>query len=266
MHIAPVMETICESLTDRVLYKMLVAEGIDPDKYLIWYDVSGLTADPDKSDDATDAFDRGAITAEAYREFLNLGDTGYDLATGGLLEWQRWACDRVSQKPELLPELLPLLDPKVQELEFPKQPEIGAGDTGDPGNADQTTTGDAPDTEDTAPGADQGKRGRKEDVGKSVIADPFVSIFVSRALELAGKRRRGQLGRSGAERLRGIKAHEYHRIMDPVDEAAVPELIRGWDDTLEDDVLALIGADREQFADAVRREVRAQLTAQVITV
>jgi hypothetical protein len=267
MHIAPVMETVCESLTDRVLYKMLVAEGIDPDKYLIWYDVSNLTADPDNTDDATDAFDPGANTAEPYLEFLNQGDTGYDLPNGGILEWQRWACDRVSQKPELLPDLLPLLDPKVQELEFPKVPEIGAGpDEGDPDRADDTTEGEAPDTEDKDPGYDQGKRGRKSDVGKSVIVDPFVSIFVSRALELAGKRRRGQLGRAGADRLRGIKPHEYHRIMDPVRDDEVSALIRGWDDTLEDDVLALIGADREQFADAVRREVRAQLTAQVITV
>jgi hypothetical protein len=107
LHIAPVMETICQALNEQVLRPMLEREGIDPDAYLIWYDSSELTADPDKTDEATAAFDRGAITADAYRDFLGLGESGYDFAT--LDGWQQWAVDKVSQDPALMQTLLPLL-------------------------------------------------------------------------------------------------------------------------------------------------------------
>ncbi len=120
MHLAPVMETICESLTDRILRAMLMDLGMSPEemaKYVVWYDPSELTADPDKSDSATDAFDRGVITAQAYRDFLNLGDTGHDLTT--LDGWAAWARDQIANEPTLVTNL-GVLVPELKGIEFPE--------------------------------------------------------------------------------------------------------------------------------------------------
>ena len=256
MHIGPAMETICQAISDQVLTKVLEAEGIDSTKYLLWYDASHLTADPDKTDHATNAFDRGVINAESYRDFMGLGDTGYDLTT--LDGWKIWAQDQVSKDPTLFTQFLPLLDAKVQSLDFvPPQPAVGGSD-GKPGQADTTNEGNNPQTEKKGPGYDQGKRGRKGDVASKAI----VEVMVFRALELAGKRRRT---RSDIDRLRGLKPQHFHRVMEPVGDADVPDLIKGWDDALEAATLAMVGLDIDEVRDEVREEVRRQLTAQVIT-
>lgn len=264
LHLAPPMETLCHALYTAIVRPVLIAEGIDPDKYLLWYDASKLTADPDKTDDATDAFDRGAITADAYRDFLGLGDSGYDLLNGGIEEWRRWAADVVAKDPERLPTLLPLLAQPVQGLDFPA---IGPGPSDgqdSPGKSDTTNEGKNPDTEKNDPGHDQGKRGRKESVGKADLQESaFVRVFVDRALELAGKRRRTHADHA---RLRSIPIHMTHRAMGPVGEEEIPGLIKGWDSALEDEVLQILGLDRDEFAAAVRREVRRQLTAEVVTI
>lgn len=260
LHIAPAMETVCQAISDQVLRKVLIAEGIDPDRYLLWYDASKLTADPDKTDTATDAFDRGAINAAAYRDFLGLGETGYDFTS--LEGWRMWAQDKVSQDPKLLPGLLPLLDGNLQSLDFPALTPPPGRDSA-PGKSDTTNEGNDPQTENADPGYDQGKRGRKNGVAQAgAQQSAFVKVFVDRALELAGKRRRT---RADYERLRDIPMHLTHRAMGPVGDEDIPELIRGWDSALEDDVLSVLGWDRDEFSAAVRREVRRQLTAQVVT-
>jgi hypothetical protein len=250
------METLCQAISDQVLTKVLTNEGIDPTKYLLWYDASGLTADPDNTDHATNAYDRGVITAEAYRDFMGLGNTGYDLTT--LDGWKVWAQDAVSKDPKLFPQFLPLLDAKVQSLDFaPTQPAIGGRDA-KPGQADTTNQGNNPQTEKKGPGYDQGKRGRKSDVASKAI----VEVMVFRALELAGKRRRT---RADIDRLRGLKPQHFHRVMEPVSDAEVSDLIKGWDDALEAETLALVGMDIDEVRNEVHDEVRRQLTAQTLT-
>lgn len=268
MHLAPVMELICEGLTENILHGMLKDRGIDPADYVVWYDASELTADPDKSDDATDAFDRAVITAAAYRDFLNLGDTGYDLTSRE--GWQEWARDQIANEPTLINNLAVLV-PELQGVEFPELDAIEAQTEASKKaaeHADTTNEGDDPDTEGEDPGYDQGKRGREEDVGSRVVThhDALLQVYVNRALGLAGKRRRNINDRDQKARLRGFKPHEFHRLMEPVDPARIPKLIEGWDDDLEQSVLDVFGVGREEFDQAVRAEVRRQLTAAVITV
>ena len=259
IHIAPVIEVLCAAITDQVFRNVLIREGIDPDKYVVWYDVSLLTADPDRTDTATDAFDRGVINAAAYRSYLNLdADSGYDLSS--LDGWKMWAQDQVSKDPKMFAQFLPLLDPKVQAaipeiVEVPETP----GPDPKPGRADITNTGKKPKTADNDPGENQGKRGRKEDVAARAV----IEVMVSRALELAGKRRRT---RSDVDRLRGLKPQHFHRVMEPVADSEIPELIKGWDESLEEDTLRLVGLDIDDLRDEVRSEVRRQLTALVVTV
>jgi hypothetical protein len=52
--------------------------------------------------------------------------------------------------------------------------------------------------------------------------------------------------------------------MEPVSDEDIPELIKGWDDALEADTLALVGLDIEGVRDEVHREVRRQMTAAVV--
>lgn len=255
LHIVPPVETLCQAIYEQVLKVVLEREGIDPTQYTMWYDTSALTADPDKTDEATNAFDRGAITAEAYREFLGLGDSGYDFAS--MTGWQEWARDRVSQKPELLPTLLPLLDQLDGVIEPPAPapaieqapPDEPPPTETDPNQEPQTQPG----TEDQPP---PDSAARSDAVGMAIV-----ELLVGRALELAGKRRRT---RADHNRLRDIPMHETHRFMPPVADAQVPELIAGWDSALEADTLARLGMDIEDVRAAVRRAVRDRMTREVV--
>lgn len=243
LHIIPPVETICSALTEHVLKAVLEREGLDSSRYVVWHDAAALTADPDMTSSATTAFDRGVITADAYREFLGLGDTGYDFST--MDGWQQWARDRVSVDPTLLKTLAPLIDeladlsppepalPPVQQIPAPSSPPPV---TVDPKQEPQT----------------------EERQAASVAV---VDLMVGRALELAGKRRRT---RSDYDRLRDVPMHETHRYMDAVGEDAVADLIRGWDSALDDAVLNRLGLSYEDLRAAVRRRALAELTRPVV--
>jgi hypothetical protein len=252
LHIIPPVEVVCSALTDQVLGPMLEREGIDPALYVVWHDASALTADPDLSAAATNAFDRGVITADAYREFLNLGDTGYDLNT--ITGWQQWAQDRVSVDPKLLPELMPLLDTinGVVEIAAPA-PALPASEP----EPTLTQKPQAPPAEPTNETVDDTAATR------SVAELAVIEVMVGRALELAGKRRRT---RADYERLRDVPMHETHRFMDPVGDTDIPDLIRGWDTALEEDTLARLNLDTDYIRSAVKAAVRRELTRPVVTV
>lgn len=251
LHIVPPVEVVCFALTEQILAPMLEREGIDPAQYVVWHDASALTADPDLSSAATNAFDRGVITADAYREFLRLGDTGYDLST--LDGWQEWAKDRVSVDPNLLPSLLPLLDPLQGVVEATPPPQDALPPATDPAppvaeNPNQEPADPPVDTEVVA-------------ATRSLAELAVVEVMVGRALELAGKRRRT---RADYERLRDVPMHETHRFMQAVTEDAIPDLIRGWDAALEEDTLARLNLDTDYIRSAVKAAVRRELTRQVV--
>lgn len=255
LHIVPPVEVMCSALTEQVLVPMLEREGIDPTQYVVWHDASALTADPDLSAAATNAFDRGVITADAYREFLNLGDTGYDLGT--LAGWQEWARDRVSVDPALLKDLLPLLDPLQEVAEIkptPPPPQLPPTPPPPPVTTDPQQAPPEPTDQQTT---------EQAAATRSVAELAVIEVMVGRALELAGKRRRT---RADYERLREVPMHETHRYMDAVSEEQIPDLIRGWDAALEEDTLARLNLDTDYIRAAVKAAVRRELTREVVTV
>jgi hypothetical protein len=266
LHIKPVMETLCGAINDQVVRIVLEREGIDPDKYCLWYDASLLTQDPDKTEEASEANERGAITNEAYRRYMGLGDEdGYDFTS--LEGWQLWAADAVGRNPELITTLLPLLDSAVQTLDFPTpqtaippssetNPEANQEDNIPPVGTKETT----PNTENEQTPT-PAKAAAVATPAELILAE---RLLVTRALELAGKRRVKVNDRMMAARLRGVPAHEYHLRMPPVSEAEIPKLISGWDSALEDETIALLGVDTEVLREAVRRQVRRALTQPVI--
>lgn len=242
LHIKPVMETLCCAINDQVLKVVLTRLGIDPGKYCLWYDAGHLTQDPDKTDEATEARDRGALNNVAYRRYLGMtDDDGYDLTS--IEGWQEWASDAVAMDPALLPALQPLLPDFMKAIDFP---------------AAVPSTPPAPDAEDKEEEIDNQGNPPKE---KNAITAAGLAerMLVTRALELAGKRRVKVNDREQAARLRDIPAHQYHRYMPAVTADEIPKLISGWESALEDDVIARLGIDSEALKLAVRTRVRDEL-------
>jgi hypothetical protein len=73
-HIAPVAELICDSLTRGYLQPRLEASGEDPADYVVWYDMSELALRPDRSANATEAYDRLELSGAAFRRELGFDE------------------------------------------------------------------------------------------------------------------------------------------------------------------------------------------------
>ncbi|QFP94630.1 portal protein [Mycobacterium phage LilMcDreamy] len=261
LHINPVMETICQFINSEVLRGTFNDLGLDPDRYVLWYDASQLTIDPDKSDEATEAHDRGAITSEAYRKYLGLGDeAGYDLST--IDGWKMLAQDVVAKNPEMLLTWYPLLD-AVQGIDFPQPaPAIEQGTSQPPGeDEDGDTEGSEPDTENDDESANQATLARIHSRAEYLLAE---QVLITRALELAGKRRVRTNDHDQRARLSSYPAHRWHRMLPPVAEQDIPKLINGWDSALEDQTIALLGVDTEALRARVREAIYRELTRPVV--
>ena len=73
--IAPDAELICDALTTSYLQPRLRASGVDnPERFVIWYDLSELTLKPDRSDDAIQLYDRLEIGGGALRRETGFND------------------------------------------------------------------------------------------------------------------------------------------------------------------------------------------------
>jgi hypothetical protein len=78
LHISPVVEVICNALTQSYLAPMAASAGVDlnlPDgsQYIIWYDASALVQQPDRTDEAQAIYDRGELSGVALRR-----DSGFE--------------------------------------------------------------------------------------------------------------------------------------------------------------------------------------------
>lgn len=236
VHIAPVVEIIISALTQEILRYKLVQEGIDPNQYIVWYDASSLTQDPDKTDEAVNAFDRGALTAKALREHLGFDDEdGYDLTNAD--GWIQLALDKVAQDPAnagVFGEIIKVAAAKVGlEVSAPQQ-------ALPPGEGDQDESEESPaDAEPEQPEDDPSK-----DESVQAAAITVARLCVNRALELANKRRRT---RAEASAYRDISIELAHTRLDPLPLGEATDLIRGWAVGLSDADLRALGLDPEPF-------------------
>lgn len=244
VHIAPVLETICEALTREILRGELLDAGLDPDQFVVWYSIEELTQDPDKKDEAKDGYDRGAVNSDALVKHLGFdADDGYDLSTPA--GWKAWAIDRVKQDPALITTLAPLIGEVVAAVPAPAatpalDPPTPPEDTTEP-DAEPEVEPDSGDTEASQVAA-----------AVSALAD----TFVCRALELANKRRRT---RANADQYRGVPVHLAHRGMDPVEAGDVHRLIEGWDASVPWAVIERLGYNRTTFGLWVIQDVVEEL-------
>jgi hypothetical protein len=75
IHIAPDAEIVCDALTSGYLLPRLEAAGEDIDGIVVWYDASELILRPDRSTQATDAYDRGELKPSTYRAAIGFDET-----------------------------------------------------------------------------------------------------------------------------------------------------------------------------------------------
>lgn len=73
-HISPDVELICSMLTESLLHPIMKAAGEDPTGWVVWYDASEITQRPDKSQNATLAYDRLELSGGALRRELGFDE------------------------------------------------------------------------------------------------------------------------------------------------------------------------------------------------
>jgi hypothetical protein len=107
MVIAPLLATVCHSITVGFLWPALEQQGIDNyEDYQVWFDTSRLSLRPDRSQDAQSLFDKGAFSLSSL-----LRENGFDEQDlPGDEESQRsLLISLVKAAPSLAPILLPVL-------------------------------------------------------------------------------------------------------------------------------------------------------------
>lgn len=266
LHVNPVMKTLCQAFWRNVVRPMLVKAKIaDPDKYVLWFDASDLTADPDLTDESKDAHEKGAASSSYLRRAYRLpDDAGYSNDLKGL---QQRAWDQLYQAaPEnfvdVLRSLAPILGPTIEALPLP-EPTAAI-----PAKADPDDHGDDPEEVPVngSPPDTEGKSPRKPvtaSVGDGGVVAIAVDFCLTRALERAGRKRVRSGDGEQKARLRDVEPQDYYRYMPPVAADEVGRLIAGFDSGLDSNA-AKYGFDADQVRAIVTTEARRRLTSQVV--
>lgn len=236
VHVAPLVQVFTDALNQEILREKLAQEGIDPDAYVVWYSTNALSQDPDKTDEAQAAFDRGAITAAALREHLGFDDEdGYDYSTAE--GWIQLALDKIAQDPAKSAVFTPILAAAAAKVGLEVQEPQAALPPGREGEEDgRGREGEEPPEPNSAP--------EPEPVPVQAAGITIARLCVNRALELANKRRRT---RADAALYRNVPIELAHTVLPPIRNNEAADLIRGWDTGVVDEDLAALGLCPESF-------------------
>ncbi len=129
MAIGPVGAVILHSLTVGWLQPMLREEGVpDWDQYVIWYDASALKLRPDRSSDARELFDKGAVGEAVMRRENGFGDTD---APSPEEKKTNLLTQLLIGAPSLAPLLLPLLGIEVDASKLNQTSQIAEATGGE---------------------------------------------------------------------------------------------------------------------------------------
>jgi hypothetical protein len=75
VHVEPLLAMICDALTTRYLQPVLTSMKTDePQKYVVWYDISELTQPPDRSPAARELYQMGLLSPDAVLRESGFGD------------------------------------------------------------------------------------------------------------------------------------------------------------------------------------------------
>lgn len=241
IHIEPLMNRICDGLTQAYLAPALKLLKKDPDRYAFWFDTAPLTVRPNRLQDTLNLYERGIVSAEAVRR------------AGSYSE----AVDKPKQEEDnirFIKELL-LRDPTLFQsvpireaigIEIEEVDPMQAIEGGDP-NAPGAPPPPAPErsVDGSEPGQDspalpqqtrpQGQGGTSNGLiagGVEFVSPPsselvLADVMVTRALELAGKR---MLTPAYRGQWPNVPSHELHtKIKVRDDEHADKLLLGAWE-------------------------------------
>jgi hypothetical protein len=229
LHIVPVLEIIAEAFTRFVLNPALEILGIEIGSYVVHYDTSRLTQDPDRKAEALQANAVGALTNAALLRYLGFNeDDGYDLET--LDGWKELARDKAARDITQLPMLAPLAAPD------------GGLDIAEPAALPAAEPAAPPPVDDSAPAEGDAN---SEPTQTAAVGRALIEVGTRRALELAGKRMMTRNNRYSVPQ--SAPAHEIYRHLLKPAPGDVPKLILGWDAIVSEAMLTTAGLTRVEF-------------------
>jgi hypothetical protein len=249
LHIEPNAEIVCNALTESWLRPALEAEGYDPDTAIVWYDTTDLQVPPDKSGNATAAYDRLQMSAASY-----LREQGFSVEDQpDEAEFkQRVLLDTAKGAPALAPKMLAaagILDEDVADatevnevIEVFREPEGVEPPANGPPSAD------------TRPSGDQ--------ASAIVMACDGIAY---RAMERAGGRLRNAIGRSTngpqVSETRSIASDQLHLSFDPTVYSDLDWLLEGAFDRVPE-IADALEIDAESLTSTMKAYCRSLLAAQ----
>jgi hypothetical protein len=241
IHIEPLMNRICDGLTQAYLAPALKLLKKDPNRYAFWFDTAPLTVRPNRLQDTLNLYERGIVSAEAVRRA-----GAYSEATdkpGQEEDNIRFIKELLLRDPTLF-QSVPIREAigiEIEEVD-PMQ-EIEGGDPNAPGpppppaperSVDGSEPGqDSPELpQQTRP---QGRGGTSNGLiaaGLEFVSPPsselvLADVMVTRALELAGKRMLTPVYRG---QWPNVPSHELHTKIKVRDNEHADKLLLGaWD-------------------------------------
>lgn len=187
-HAEPLLALITESLTTGYLRPLLIADGMEPieaERYAIEADTSELRLRPDRSREALELHDRGAITDEAL-----LREVGFDPTDApSREEFSRWLLRKIAQgqtTPELVEAAARVLGANVATPQQPAEEEADGHEARPTPSLTEHPYEGPPRRTTTGP------------EGASPVAAAS-EVIVTRALERAGNRLRSRIGKPLAD-------------------------------------------------------------------
>jgi hypothetical protein len=225
IHVSPLLSRMCDALTAGYVRAALQVLGEDPDSYVLWYDTSMLTVEPDRQKDALELWDKGLLSDAATRK------------AGGWAEGEepdeaelekRFAMHLVDLDPSKIEweDVRKAIGGNIAKWTPPAAPAEGAD------QPDSTPSGAQPDVPGGGtPNPDNMRRlpERQPNARESRQAAALrvgAHMAVLRALELSGKR---LLTRGNRDRYQDTPAHELHTKIRVGDMNRVNELLASAD-------------------------------------
>tara|TARA_R110000823_G_scaffold1464_1_gene5700 strand:+ start:26520 stop:28409 length:1890 start_codon:yes stop_codon:yes gene_type:complete len=249
LHIEPNAEVVCNALTESWLRPALAAEGYDPDTAIVWYDTTDLQVPPDKSGNATAAYDRLQMSAASY-----LREQGFSVEDQPDEEEfkKRVLLDAAKGAPTLAPKMLAAAGILAEEVAAATEVNEVIEVIKEP--ADATPPANGPPSADNRPSGDQ--------ASAIVMACDGIAY---RAMERAGGRLRNAIGRSTngpqVSDTRSIPSDQLHLSFDPTVYSDLDWLLEGAFDRVPQ-IADALDIDAESLAATMKAYCRSLLAAQ----